>query len=1033
MSTSADRREDKEMIRRLRYLVTLLAAASVPAISLAQQTSGTITGVARQQGTGAPIASARVNVMGTNISVPTRDDGTFTLRGVPAGAIEIRVFALGHAAQRQAVTVPAGGTATVEFALTPVPIQLEQVVTTATGERLSIEVGNDIPRINAVQQVQEHPVANITDLLNAKAPGVEVLGGALTGTGQRIRVRGFNSLSLNNDPIYIIDGIRMESATGSSSIGIGGSEPSRVSDIDPNTIENVQVVKGPSASALYGTDAANGVIVITTKRGRVGKARFNGFIQRGKLTDRNDFPGAYTLFGHSATGLNRSAFANNCTLGNVAAGTCIADSLAYFNLFNDPETTPLHDSYQEAYGAEVSGGSETLRYFLQAAYNGEQGTYRVPEFDVIRLNTQNGFIPGEQLRPNALARASFRGNLNIQLSPLADLAVSTAFISSTQRLPQTENNTTGLTSSAYRGPGFKTNVAGGRQLYGYRAFTPGDMFQETVAQEINRFIGSLNPDWRPLSWLTARGNFGVDFTSRVDSDLCRRSQCSDFGTSRLGFKSNNRTNFFKYTFDLSSTAQFQLSEAISSKTTGGAQYIRSTFHRNGASSEDLPPGATTVSAGAVPDADEATTYFVNAGFFGEQTFSLRDRLFLTGAFRADNNSAFGTKTTVAVYPKASVSWVISEEGFFPKPRFLNQLRLRMAYGQSGQSPGSNDALPFFAATSANIADQATPALIFSAVGNPNLKPERATEIEGGADIDMLDNRVSLALTGYNKKTRDALISRVLPPSAGVSAARFENLGAVRNSGVEVSLRGQVIQTQRVGFDATFNYAKNNNMLLSLGGVPPIGAELRHVEGYPLFSVWAREILSFSDINGDGIIAANEVVVSDSIRYLGKSSPPVEVTFSPGLDLFDRLVRVTASFNHKSGFVLKNSSERIRCQTNNNCRGANDINAPFAEQARTIALREHPSRTQAGFWDRGDFTKLREVAITFIAPNSWSGRRGLLGAERLSLTLSGRNLKSWTRYSGIDPEEVAGPEGDVQDPFQASPPPTFYSLRFNFGF
>ena len=1021
------------MIRRLRYLVTLLVTASVPALLPAQQTGGTVTGVARQVGTGTPIASARVNVVGTNISVATRDDGTFTLRGLPAGPIELRIFALGHASQRMPVTVPAEGNATVEFALTPVAIQLEQVVTTATGDRLKVEVGNDIPRINAPQQVAEHPVANITDLLNAKAAGVEILGGALTGTGQRIRVRGFNSISLNNDPIFIIDGIRMESATGSSAIGIGGSEPSRISDIDPNTIEDVQVVKGPSASALYGTDAANGVIVITTKRGRVGNARFDGFLQRGRITDRNDFPGAYTLFGHSATGLHRSAFANNCTLGNVAAGTCIADSLAYFNLFNDAETTPLHDSYQEAYGASVSGGSETLRYFLQGVYNGEQGTYRVPDFDIERLNTQNGFIPGEQLRPNALARASFRGNLNVQLSPLADVAVSTAFISSTQRLPQTENNTTGLTSSAYRGPGFKNNFSAGRQLYGYRAFTPGDMFQETVSQEINRFIGSINPDWRPLSWLTARGNFGVDFTNRVDSDLCRRSQCSDFGTSRLGFKTNARTNFFKYTFDVNSTAQFQLSESITSRTTGGAQYVRSVFHRNSGSGSDLPPGATTVTAGAVYSADEASTFSVTAGFFGEQTFSLRDRLFVTGAFRADNNSSFGTKTTVAVYPKASLSWVVSEEGFFPKFGFLNQLRLRTAFGQSGTSPGANDALPFYAATSANIADQATPALIFSAVGNPNLKPERATEIEGGVDIDMLDNRISLALTGYNKKTRDALISRVLPPSAGVSASRFENLGAVRNSGIELSLRSQVIQTQRIGFDAQLNYAKNNNKLLSLGGVPPIGATIRHVEGYPLFSIWQREILSFSDINGDGIIAANEVVVSDSIRYLGKSSPPVEVTFTPGLDLFDRMVRVTANINHKSGFVLLNSSERIRCQTNNDCRGANDINAPLAEQARTIALREHPARTQSGFWDKGDFTKLREVAITFNAPKSWSGRRSLLGAQRLSLTLSGRNLKTWTRYSGIDPEEVAGPELDVQDPFQASPPPTFYSLRLNFGF
>jgi TonB-dependent SusC/RagA subfamily outer membrane receptor len=562
---------------RSRLLLAFLAAAILPSLTTAQATTGTITGVATEQGTGRPIPRARVTVVGTQIAVPTRDDGSYTINQVKSGPVEVRVLALGHAPQKLAVTVPAGGTARLDFNLVAVAVQLDQVVTTATGEQRKVEVGNDIPRINAVKQVEEHPVTNITDLLNAKAPGVEVLAGTMTGTGQRIRIRGTNSISLNNSPIVIIDGIRMESATGSSSIGIGGSTPSRLSDIDPNQIQDVEVIKGPSASTLYGTDAAAGVIVITTKRGRVGKAKWNTFVQRGILSDGNNYPTAYTLFGHSPTGALRSTVSNNCTLSNVSAGTCIPDSLATFNLFEDPETTPLANSYQEEYGADVSGGSEALRYFLSGSYSGEQGVYKVPKFDIERLLAQNGSIPGEQLRPNALTRATFRANLNLQLNPLADIAVSSVFISSAQRLPQTENNTTGLTSSAYRGPGYVTNG-----LHGYRAFTPGDMFQESVGQDINRFIGSVSPNWRPLSWLTARGNFGIDFTNRVDTDICRQSQCSDFGTSRQGFKSNNRTNFFQYTFDASSTAQFQLTSALSSKTTAGVQYFRRNFARNGA-------------------------------------------------------------------------------------------------------------------------------------------------------------------------------------------------------------------------------------------------------------------------------------------------------------------------------------------------------------------------------------------------------------------------------------------------------------------
>ena len=173
---------------------------------------------------------------------------------------------------------------------------------------------------------------------------------------------------------------------------------------------------------------------------------------------------------------------------DVSLGRCIVDSVAAFNLFADKLTTPLAPAYEEEYGADFAGGSETLRYYVQGSYSGEQGVYKVPAFDIPRMLVKNnGVIPGAQLRPNALTRATGRANMNLQLSPLADIAISTAFISSSQRLPQTENNTTGLTSSAYGGPGYKTNgfISGTTlPLMGYRAFTPGDMFQETVKQDI---------------------------------------------------------------------------------------------------------------------------------------------------------------------------------------------------------------------------------------------------------------------------------------------------------------------------------------------------------------------------------------------------------------------------------------------------------------------------------------------------------------------------------------------------------------------
>src|SRR5205814_9447848 len=253
---------------RLRLMLSIAIAVFSPALAIAQGTTGTITGVAREEGTGRPIPNARVTIVGTGIAVPTKDDGSYVIRGAPTGAQEVRVLALGHVTQKLPVTVPAGGTATLDFALAVTAIELEQVVTTATGEQRKTEVGNDIPRIPASQITEQKPVTNITDLLNARAPGVEVLAGTMTGTGQRTRIRGVNSLSLSNDPIVLIDGIRMESATGSSSIGIGGSNPSRLGDIHPNQVENVEVGKGLRASTLHGTDPAKRVIVIRTTRAR---------------------------------------------------------------------------------------------------------------------------------------------------------------------------------------------------------------------------------------------------------------------------------------------------------------------------------------------------------------------------------------------------------------------------------------------------------------------------------------------------------------------------------------------------------------------------------------------------------------------------------------------------------------------------------------------------------------------------------------------------------------------------------------------
>ncbi|MBI4542845.1 MAG: SusC/RagA family TonB-linked outer membrane protein [Gemmatimonadetes bacterium] len=1010
-------------------LAGLLGGLTVTASAQQSQVAGRVTAQATQE----PLAGVQVTLGETMRGALTDQDGRYRIQNVAAGRVELRVRYIGYAISTRVLTVAAGETAVADFALSTSAVMLDEVVVTATGDHRAREVGNVVSHVAVAEVVETGPIANMNDLLVAKAPGVQVLPGNLTGAGARVRVRGTNSLSLNNEPIYVIDGIRMESSVGSSSIGIGGTNPSRVNDINPDEIESIEIVKGPSASTLYGTAAANGVIVIRTKRGRPGPARWTAYAEQGIIRDYNTYPTAYRGWRTGTTSSTNSTPTNGvqCILTQVASGACVQDSVSRYNLFEDPVASPNATGHRQQYGLQVSGGSEAAQYFLSGEWEDEVGYLKMPPFAVDTVLARRALsseddIPEEQLRPNARRRTSVRANVQAALSDRLDVSASSGFVSSTQRLPQTQNNVTGLLSNAYGGPGNRDN---GR--FGYRAFTPDESFSHTTTQNINRFIGSGTANWRPTSWLSARIGGGVDFTSREDSELCRRDECVNFATRKLGFKGNNRTTFANYTFDGSTTARFSVSSALASRTTAGVQYVHERFARNGAFAEDLTPGATTVSAGAIPSADETTTESITLGAYVEQTFSYRDRLFLTGAVRWDDHSAFGADFRAVRYPKLSLSYVISEERFFPRFGALNSLRLRAAYGASGNQPGSNDALRFFAPTSSSVDGVDSPALVFSAIGNNELKPERATEVELGFDASLFDNRLSLEFTYYNKVTKDALVSRIVAPSVGASTSRFENIGSVRNSGVEGLLTARIVDRRDFGWDLTINGSHNSNVLEDLGGVPPIISTTRQQrEGFPLDGFWQRPY-TYQDLDGDGIITRTEISVADSAVFVGYDVPRTEITLSTGFDLLNRRLRLSGLFDFKGGHHLLNGTERIRCQSRLNCRGLVDRTASLYEQARSVALRESGTTTQQGFMEKADFVRFRELSATLNLPDSWARA---FGAGRVSFTAAGRNLWINTDYLGVDPESnfFSGSLGTVSD-FQTEGPPSYWTFRLNVGF
>lgn len=1008
--------------------------------------SGTITGRVTAQG-GPPLPDSRVTVVGTTLITTTNAAGQYTLRNVPAGPATVRVIRVGYQEQKKQATVSSGQPATLDFQLEAASVQLSPVVTTATGEQRRVELGNAVSTVNAAQRTQQAPVTDLASLVAAQAPGVVVEPGNTTGTGANIRIRGTNSLSLNNDPIYIIDGVRMTSDNGSKSGSIftGGAIQSRAQDINPDEIASIEIVKGPSAATLYGTDAANGVIVITTKRGRTGPTTYNVFGETGIVKDQNQYPTAYTLFGHAPAGSKANCARPSIT--SVSTGVCAADSLSSFNLFEDPNTTPLGTGYRRNAGVQIQGGAETVHFFTSGEYTHETGVFQIPRFDVQRLDTLGIAILPEWSTPSDLARGSARANVTITPSPKFDAQVSTNYISLRSRLPQSDNNALGVLSNAFGGPGYEfladpkaTLSSLGYQLHGYRLDTPAESFQDVATQYINRFIGSTNLNYRPTSWLAGRADGGIDYTSRVDQQLCRRGNCANIGSTRLGLATDDRANIRTTTVNGVATATFKPQTWISSRTSLGTQWVSKAFDRNGAQGLTLPPGATTVDAGATQivtsDHSDAKTF----GVFAEELVGLRDRVFLTGAVRSDQNSAFGTNFQRVFYPKASLSWLISDEPRFPHVPGLSELRLRAAYGASGVQPGTTDALRYYTSTVVNVALQDQPGLLYTSAGNALLRPERSNEFETGFDARLFDTRANIEFTYYNKRTTDALVGAVVPPTLGSgNTTQLTNLGSVKNTGFELGLSARLVDRPGFSWDANLNGSTNSNELLTLGVdatgaplTPQVASTYRNQPGYPLYGYWQRKY-TYSDANNDGIITVNEIKVADSATFVGYSRPRYETSLSNAFEFFNHTIRFNTLFDYKGGNKLLNGTERIRCSGRNNCRGAMDKTASLAAQAAAVAVREDPSHTQYGYMEDASFVRFRELSVTYMLPSALLGRMN--GSRTASLTFSARNLHTWTGYTGIDPESnaVAGDVSNLPSDFQTVPPPTFYILRLNLGF
>jgi TonB-linked SusC/RagA family outer membrane protein len=971
--------------------------------------SGTVGGVVVAAGTQEPIAGARVDVVGTTLRTQTDEKGQFRIAGVSGTIVTLDVRRIGYKFARASARV---GATDNRVTLSLNPTSLEAVVVTGTtGASQKRELGNAVGQINAADVVEQAPILNLQGLINGRSPSVVVMPtSGQVGSGAQIRVRGQASLSLGNNPLIFVDGVRVnnEAATGPVSQAFGSQPISRLNDFNPGDIESIEILKGPSAATLYGTEAANGVINIITKKGAASASpKWNASVRQGVnyFADyQSRFAANYGPRRLVTDGTNATGPVEKLNFDSLLIGAC-GDSIA---TRTGRKCDIFRNGQHQESDLSVTGGVGLLTYYASG-----------------NLLDSQGAEPSSN-------RRTYSGRLNLSFAATDKFRIATnvGYVTGPTHVP-CDAGCGGYTWTTLSATPSNYNLS---NRHGFHSSLPYQYDQTVVLwQDLGRTTASVRFEHQPLPWLSHRLVLGGDITREGNNEYDPRID----SLQAQGYREITERDITDRSLDYVANAIWSYRPTMRFTTSVGAQYFTHNIHSVFANGSVFPaPGLKSVTSTTTNKTNsEGFLDDKSLGIFGQEQFAWRDRLYLTAALRNDDNSAFGAAFSRVTYPKFSLSYVISDEPWFKVPLVgdqLSELRLRIAYGQSGKAPATFSSIRTYSAASG---PNDLPAVTPNTTGNPNLGPEIGKEVEAGFDLSGMQDRVGLEFTYYNKKTVNAILDKVVAPSAGQSATQPINIGGLFNRGIELGVRGTPWRSERANLDLTASLSTNHNEITDLG-LPgqyfiSAGTFLRHQVGYPAFAWFEKKLLRTSFDRTTGV--ASNLMCADTLAnmggkenpdptkavpcataplvYQGRSVPPREFSFTGTLTLFSRF-RIYSMVDVKNGHKKLDGNTRVRCGIFGRCL-ENFANLPAAQLTNFPTLKTdvdsmRAARVQSNstivdyLITQANFGRWRELSFSYDVPNRYAQ---MARASRASLSVSGRNLKLWTNYQGFEPEAM----------------------------
>ena len=1083
--------------------MTAVAAITVAAsIAVAQggiKVSGLVT-----SDVGAPIAGVNVYLQGLNIGTQTGPDGHYTFNVGSAytngqtATLTARV--IGYTPKSVPVMLTAGKDITQDFTLAVNPLRLSDVVVTGAGtstirEKLTTaidEVDSSVIQRHATPQ-------NLVSSLSASAPNVVVrTQSGDPGASASIKIRGATSLSGTNQPLFVIDGQPIDNSTlattGAATPTDQGTQASlqgtvtqnRAADIDPSDIESVEILKGGAAAAIYGARAANGVVLITTKRGRPGPTRYN-FTSTETFDNVQDVIKLQDLYGLGSSGQAAQCAGVDCipVAPSSSSGHIVPVSGSWGALL--PAGTPVYNHAADIFrtgltadnNLSVSGGNDRTTFYASGGLTTQNGVAVGPNNKYNRLSVR---LKGTQQVGNTLNIGGNFNYIDTRGIYIQNGSNTSGLLLGSLRTPPDFNNKDYITATGAQRPYRFPDPSGEAALIndflvsgvGYYDNPFWEAFTNNGNRsELGRFIGNVNANWDPLSWLNVKYTLGGDYYNDWRLQATPYTGAADVNGNLIRDDINN----FEIDHNLIATATKTFTDNVQGTLTVGqnlnSQRQRGTFLTGEKLITPLP--YTLQNTTSFTDQENQSLKHIE-GYFTQGELDLYNQLYMNVGLRDDGFSTFGASNRTALYPKASVAWNFTNfMGNTDQKGWLSYGKLRLAYGETGKEPPIYAAVGGYAYTigigsgfgDQNLANQNGNGGVTSPLvaPNPNLRPERQRNLEGGADLSFLDQKVDLGVTLYNERSSDVIVAVPVSGAATGYQTAYQNGAKITNHGVEISLDAHPYTSKNVSWDVGIQYGRNRGIVDNLLGAQFISYINEGFTGTAGSSTvgYAPGVIRGSDFarcgrglylpvtgvgNGSTPVSIDSLcglaggykkgalfiapngrpIVDPTDRVIADPNPKYTISYNTSLKLFNKIT-ISALVDARSGGQVWDGTRsaldrfgtgadtKVRSLTNGtfgqnfltdvypNVAGPGAGHVGFASEQDWQNWFQGPGGTasaaQYQFIENGSFVKFRELSLTYTMSQPFV--RQYTGFSSADLRIGGRNLYTWTKYKGMDPE------------------------------